>query len=339
MIDARAELLLLRDEGNAEFEAKLTPCSHTFLGARLPEMRRLARRIAKDGWREYLDSWRPEFFEDYMLRGMVIAYAEVPLEERLRLYGDFVPLIDNWSVCDSFCSTWKPKPEEKDALWSFVRSYMDSDDEFRMRFATVMMMDHFLEDGYVDRVIAEMDRARNDGYYLKMAVAWCLATCLAKYPDRTMRYLKGDCSLDDWTYSRTVQKALESYRVPDAVKDELRRMRKARGGQDGHRRPGPFDIVKRTVAHARPWSLRLSLTPCYPLRCRQQPRWRHGHWDGARSLSSSQRSYCSAACRSSAWVCASGSMATGTGSSTWALTGGPRATRSPGRSRLAGASG
>lgn len=233
MIDARAELLLLRDEGNAEFVAKLTPCDYTFLGARLPELRKLARRIAEDGWREYLDSWRPEYFEDYMLRGMVIAYAEVPLEERLRLYAGFVPLIDNWSVCDSFCSTWKPKPEDKDALWDFVQTYMGSGDEFQMRFATVMMMDHFLEEGYVDRVIAEMDRARNDGYYFKMSVAWCLATCLAKHPDETMSYMRGPNSLDAWTYSKTVQKALESYRVSDAVKDELRRLRKARSEHAG----------------------------------------------------------------------------------------------------------
>ncbi len=227
-MDARAELLLLKDDDNAEFEAKLIPGDHVFLGARLPEMRKIAKKIAKNGWKEYLDSWAPEYFEDQMLRGLVIAYADVPLDERLDLYRDFVPLIDNWSVCDSFCSTWKPRAEEKDALWGFVQPYMNSGEEFLMRFAAVMMMDHFIEDEYIDRVIEEMDRARNDGYYLKMAVAWCLATCMAKYPDKVMDYLRGGNTLDDWTYLKTIQKALESYRISDDMKAELRGMRKAR---------------------------------------------------------------------------------------------------------------
>ena len=226
-MDVRSELLSLKDEANAEFEAKLIPGDHVIIGARLPEMRKLAKKVARNGWKEYLDTWDPEYYEDYMMRGLVIAYAKVPLEERLRLYADFVPLIDNWSVCDSFCSTWKPQPDEKEALWSFILPYMDTDDEFQMRFATVMMMDHFIEDGYIDKVIEEMDRVRNDGYYLKMAVAWCLATCMAKYPEKVMAYLRDGSSLDDWTYLKTIQKALESYRISDEMKEELRGMRKA----------------------------------------------------------------------------------------------------------------
>ncbi len=225
MIDARRELLSLRDEDNAAFAAKLIPCGHEFLGARTPELRELAKRISEEDLDGYLGSWSPEFFEDYMLRGMAIGYAKVPLERRLRLYEDFVPLIDNWSVCDSLCSTWKPRPEEKDRLWEFLMPCIESGEEFRMRFAAVMMMDHFLDEGHVDAVIAEMDRARCEGYYMKMAVAWCLATCMAKFPERTMEYLKGDNSLDNWTTLKTIQKSLESRRVPDGTKDELRAMR------------------------------------------------------------------------------------------------------------------
>ena len=234
-MDARAELLLLKDGVNAEFEAKLIPVDHAFLGARLPDLRKLAKRIAKEDRDGYLGSWEPEFFEDYMLRAMVLAYSKVPVDERLRLYEDFIPLIDNWSVCDSFCATWKPKPEEKEVLWDFLQPHLRSGEEFRMRFAVVMMMDHYLEEPYVDRVISAMDAARSDGYYLRMAVAWCLATCLARFPDRTMDYLRGG-NLDDWTFLKTIQKALESYRIPDGTKAELRAMREARRGSSGRAR-------------------------------------------------------------------------------------------------------
>ena len=105
LIDARNELLALKDDSNAEFVRKLTPGIDDVLGARNPDMRDLAKRIAKDDWRSYIDSWEPVYFEDYMLRGMVIAYAKMDVHERLEEYRRFVPLIDNWSVCDSFCST------------------------------------------------------------------------------------------------------------------------------------------------------------------------------------------------------------------------------------------
>ena len=229
-IDVGKELLSLQDPANAEFEARLTPCGHRFLGARLPQMRKLARRIAKDGWEDYLESWSPEYFEDYMLRGLVIAYVKVPVDERLRLYAEFVPLIDNWAVCDSFCSTWKPGPQEKERLWGFISPYLDSGQEFQARFALVMAISHFIDEGHIGRIIEGIERVRCDGYYCRMAVAWCLSACVADFPDEVLAYLQGSNSLDDWTFMKTVQKSLESYRVDDGAKRTLREMRDVRKG-------------------------------------------------------------------------------------------------------------
>ncbi|MBP5203142.1 MAG: DNA alkylation repair protein, partial [Candidatus Methanomethylophilaceae archaeon] len=227
-MDVRKELLSLRDDSNAEFAASLTPCEHRFLGARIPALRKLAKRIASEDWRGYIDGWEPEYFEDYMLRGLVIAYAKVPVDERLRLYDEFIPLIDNWSVCDSLCSTWKPKKDEKGPLWDHLIECLRQGGEFRMRFAVVMMMNHFLDDEHVDDVLRELDSAHDDGYYLKMGVAWCLATCLAKYPERTMAYMEGENGLDEDTRRMAIRKALESYRVDEGVKSRLRAMRRYR---------------------------------------------------------------------------------------------------------------
>lgn len=225
MINVREELLVLADPGNAEFGAKLTPCDHKFLGARIPELRKLAKRIAKDDLEGYLAAWEPEYFEDYMLRGLATAYAKVPLDERLRLYQDFIPLIDNWSVCDSFCSTWKPKENEKEAVWDFIVPYLSTGMEYQMRFAAVMMLDHFIDEGHIHKVISEIDRVLCEGYYYRMAAAWCLSECMAKFPDVTLGYLGGECGVDDWIRSKAMQKCLESYRVSDAVKAEIRSLR------------------------------------------------------------------------------------------------------------------
>ena len=70
-----------------------------------------------------------------------------------------------------------------------------------------------------------MDKLDNPAYYTKMGVAWCVATAYAKYPEATMQYLK-DNKLDDWTYNKSIQKMIESFRVPDEDKKILRAMKR-----------------------------------------------------------------------------------------------------------------
>ena len=217
MIDARNELLALKDESNAEFVMKLTPGARNVLGVRNPALRDLARRIAKDDWRSYLENWEPVYFEDFMLRGMVIAYAKMDTEERLDEYRRFVPLIDNWSVCDSFCTTWKPKKAERPLVWEFILPYLRTDDEFKMRFSAVMMLALFIDEEHIDDVISELDSVDNEGYYFRMAKAWTLSVCMVKFPDRTRKYLEKG-TLEPETLRMTVRKIRESYRVSDEIK-------------------------------------------------------------------------------------------------------------------------
>ena len=221
MIDYDKELMALKDEDNAVFAKSLIPGEHVLIGARLPAMRELAKRIAKDDWKDYLEQWNPRYFEDYMLRGMVIAYVKVDVDERLELYREFIPLIDNWSVCDSFCNTWKPKASEKEKVWNFILPYLHTNDEFKMRFATVMMMDHFVDDDHIERIISELDSVDNDGYYFKMGKAWALSVCFVKYPDLTMDYLE-NCNMDAETKKMTVRKICDSYRVSKETKERIK---------------------------------------------------------------------------------------------------------------------
>ena len=220
-MDVKKELLALADAPNAEFVARLTPVDHRILGARLPALRDLAKRIAREDWKEYVDSWEPEYFEDYMLRGMVIAYARTDIETRLDEYARFVPLIDNWSVCDSFCSTWKPKGEDRERVWEFILPYLDSGEEFQMRFCAVMMLDHFVDEQHIDDILERLDSARNDGYYYKMAAAWAISVCFAKFPERTYDYLMS-CTLGDDVRAMIRRKICDSYRVSDEMKRRVR---------------------------------------------------------------------------------------------------------------------
>ena len=226
-MDVRGEMMANRDLRYSEFSAKLVESGLPILGVRLPVLRDMAKRISKEDWRGYLDGWNGEYMEDVMLRGFVISYARMDLQERLGLFNDHIELIDNWSTCDSFCTTWKPKKDDRDEVWHFILPYLETGEEFPMRYAVVMMLTHFIDGKHIDDVLYLLDSHRHDGYYYRMAVAWNISVCFVKFPERTMDYLK-DNNLDDWTYNKALQKILESYRVSDEMKTIIKGMKRIR---------------------------------------------------------------------------------------------------------------
>ena len=89
-----------------------------------------------------------------------------------------------------------------------------------------MMLDFYIEDEYIDKVIEKLDQINHDGYYVKMAVAWAISICYIKYPEKTMKYLENN-NLDNFTYNKSLQKIIESYRVEEDKKKIIRDMKRA----------------------------------------------------------------------------------------------------------------
>lgn len=222
MIDARSELLALADVKNAEFESKLIPGNSKFLGVRIPLIRILAKRIVEDDWRSYLNNYKLEYYEDRMLMGFIIGYAKMNVDERLKHYKLFVPLINNWSVCDSFCITWKPKDIDKQKVWEFILPYLRTGEEFKMRFCAVMMLTHFIDEKYVDDIIIKLSNAKHNGHYYKTGVAWAISTCFVKFPDLTFEYLKNKSVFDDETYKMIKRKICDSFCVTKEMKNRIK---------------------------------------------------------------------------------------------------------------------
>lgn len=218
-------LKTLSDEPYQKLQYKLIPGAENVLGVRVPKLRALAKQIAKGDWRRFLNGAQDACFEEIMLQGLVIGYAKMTPDETFARVADFVPKINNWEVCDVCCSTFKTAAKEKEKLFAFLQPYLKSQREFDLRFAVIMLMDYFITEEYIDRILKIYDEIRHDGYYVKMAVAWALSVCFVKYQDKTMRFLEQN-SLDDWTFNKTLQKITESYRVDDNMKTIIRNMKR-----------------------------------------------------------------------------------------------------------------
>lgn len=221
----RERLLELADENYQQFHSKLVPGTDNVLGVRLPEQRKLAKEIAKGDWRGYLATAPEDYYEEIMLKGLVIGYAKADLAEILTYIADFVPKIANWAVCDTFCTNLKITKKHLPEVWAFLQPYLRSKKEFELRFGIVMLLGYYIQDEYIDRVLALLDSAKRDGYYVKMAVAWAVSICFVKYPDKTMAYLKEN-TLDNFTYNKALQKITESLRVDSATKALIRSMKR-----------------------------------------------------------------------------------------------------------------
>ncbi len=221
----RDRLMELADEQYRIFTTRLTPGKDRILGVRLPVLHKLAAEIVKEDWSRYLRDTTADTYEEVMLKGMVIGRLKLEIDEILRLAAEFIPLIDNWAVCDIFCNGLKLTKKHKDRVWEFIQPYLRSDQEYEIRFGVVMLLSYYAEEAYAPYAFDHFDRIRHEGYYVKMAVAWAISVYYVMLPELTLDYLRHNM-LDDFTYHKALQKITESLRVDQETKNLIRSMRR-----------------------------------------------------------------------------------------------------------------
>lgn len=224
-MDITRRLFSLRDEEYAAFQAKLTPTvpPDLFIGVRVPEIRKLAKEIAKESeTAQFLSTLPHHYYDENMLHGMLISGIK-DYDECVRRIDEFLPFVDNWAVCD----TMSPKvfAKHKAEILEKIKIWSASDDTYTCRFGLEMLMSHFLDDDFCEEYLEIPVAARSDEYYVRMMVAWYFATALAKQWDAAVKVIENN-RLEKWTHNKTIQKACESYRVSDEQKQYLKTLKR-----------------------------------------------------------------------------------------------------------------
>lgn len=223
--DIREELEMKADEGYRKFYSKLLPGTENILGVRIPELRKIARRMVKDEWRFYFKEAPDQYYEEDMLRGFLIGYAKMPLEERLEYIAAYMPSIRNWAVCDCFCATLKFTKEYRSEVWEFLKPFFQSEQVYEIRFAAVMALDYFTLPEYAGEAFEFFDHIKNRDYYVQMAIAWAISVYYVHLPEITEHYICTN-ALDDFTHNKAIQKICESHRVDKETKARLRTLKR-----------------------------------------------------------------------------------------------------------------
>ncbi len=225
-IEIRNKLEELSDEKYKDFQSGLCPgIDMKIMGVRIPKVRKLAKDIVKDNPEEYLKNPNEEYMEELMLQGFVIANSKIDLEKKKEYIINFVPKINSWAVCDTFCASLKDAEKNPEFFWKIISQYFKSKKEYEIRFAVVMLLDHYVKEEYIDKIFKVIDNITNEEYYVEMGVAWLVAEMYIKFPKQTMKYLKNN-KLNKFTFNKALQKIRESYRVSKEEKEILNKMKR-----------------------------------------------------------------------------------------------------------------
>ena len=219
------ELLKCRDDKNAEFQSKLTPSieKSRFLGVRVPNARKIAKKaVSEYDYNKFLDKLPHKYYDENLIHSLIISQIK-DYDECIKRVNEFLPYVDNWAACD----TMSPKcfKKHRSELLKQIKIWVKSKHTYTCRFGVDMLMSHYLDEDFKPEYLAIPSKIHSKEYYINMMIAWYYATALAKKWDDTIIYLEEN-RLDVWVHNKTIQKAIESYRITDKQKKYLRTLKR-----------------------------------------------------------------------------------------------------------------
>lgn len=249
--ELNAYLKSIMDPDYLTFSKKLVNTENTIIGVRLPILQKIAKEIAKGNYREFLLGITYTTHEECLVHGLVIGnltLADNTVDDIFTYIEAYLPKIDNWSSCDTFCSKLKITKSIRKTMFEYIKKQLYSEKAFSIRFGIVMLLDYYVQDDYVDKALFLLDTTKFNHYYVKMAIAWAYSIFFISYEEKVMLYLRkkrdylllvqermNDLSLDridikdfefeKFIYLKTLSKIIESYRVNYEKKNEIRELR------------------------------------------------------------------------------------------------------------------
>lgn len=206
-----------------DFLAKLVPNidSNNIIGVRTKEIRDYAKELVKEDYSLFLREMPHKYFEENQLHAFIISEIK-DYDECIAYLNTFLKYIDNWATCDQL----SPKVFKKntDKLLDQINIWIKSSEIYEVRFGINMLMKYYLDSNYKKEYLELVSKIKSNEYYINMMIAWFFATALVKQYDDAITYLENK-KLDKWVHNKTIQKAIESYRITNAQKEYLKSLK------------------------------------------------------------------------------------------------------------------
>lgn len=221
----KSKLFEMQDLQYKSFHSKLMPTVNPdkIIGVRVPELRRFAKEFSKSKEAEiFIKNLPHKYYEEDNLHAFLIEQIK-DYQQVIYELNRFLPFVDNWATCDGL--TPKTFAKHTDELIGEIDNWLKSEQIYTVRFAVNMLMKFYLEDNFKEDYLQKVADIKIDEYYVKMVQAWYFATALAKQWNSAVLYLTEN-KLDEWVHNKTIQKAVESYRITPEQKEYLKKLKR-----------------------------------------------------------------------------------------------------------------
>ena len=219
----RDYLLSKQDIGYRNFTLPLLPNidKETFIGVRLPIIKKYAKELDENSRLEFMNSLPHQYHEENILHAFMLSNIK-DYDMFIKYVDNFLPYVTNWSVCDTICN--KNLVKYRDQLINEIYKWLKSDELYRVRYAVKCLMNYYLNEDFKEEHLQKVQQVKLDDYYVKMMIAWYLATGLAKNYDSFIKAIE-EHRFDTFTHNKAIQKACESYRVSEEHKAYLKTLK------------------------------------------------------------------------------------------------------------------
>ena len=208
-----------------DFSAKLIPniASDKIMGVKIPDIRKLAKEIKSEDYIEaFLNELPHKYQEENLLHGILLSIKYKDIDVLLNKLDVFLEYADNWVVTDII----SPKIFEKypNETYEYILKWINSNEEYKIRFGVVSLLQFYLDDNFNKEILNVVREIKYDSYYVNMAISWFYSFALIKQYDATIKLFESK-KLDKWIHNKSIQKAIESYRINEEQKDYLRSLK------------------------------------------------------------------------------------------------------------------
>ena len=229
--EIQGRLMTMQDLKYQEFQSMLLPNikSERIIGVRTPELRSLAREMyTKYDCSTFLNTLPHEYFEENQIHAFIISETR-DFDLCMKQFEAFLPFVNNWATCDQ--SNPKVFNTNREKAFPYIQKWISSGKTYTVRFGISLLMRYYLDEDFKGRyldMVASLCRTpgrdQDDNYYVNMMISWFFATALAKQWNQTLPIIKNR-TLNPWCHKKTIQKAIESYRISDKHKEILKGLR------------------------------------------------------------------------------------------------------------------
>lgn len=218
-------LINLQDVKYKDFHSSLVLNSkYEMIGIRVPIMRDIAKKIAKSNIEDFFEYAQNKYYEEVMIQGLVISHIK---DEKLfyKHFIKFIKKIDNWAICDSFCSSIKIVRNYEEKYFKEAIKMALNKDEFISRVGLVMILNHFISQKNLKIIFDTLNKIQSEKFYINMAESWLVCEMYIKYPKETKKFIMNN-NFNKFTQNKAISKINDSYRVSKEEKEYLNNLKK-----------------------------------------------------------------------------------------------------------------